>query len=85
MTNFTDLSREVVARYFPDSNADMVYGARWLLFPELEIEAVSHFSHNFERMRYLPVRLALNEEQCAIYIRAMQNNGENEYGEPYGP
>lgn len=85
MSNFTDLSRKVVARHFPDSRADMVHDAPWLLFPKLEIEAVSHFSYNFEQIRYLPVRLALNEQRCATYIRAMQNSGENEYGEPYGP
>lgn len=63
MSDFTDLSRKVVARHFPDSRADMVHDAPWLLFPKLEIEAVSHFSYNFEQIRYLPVRLALNEQR----------------------
>ena len=54
----------------------------WTLFDDLKLEAASHYSHNFQRYRYIPFRLAVTHDKCRSEISRAQSAGLDEYGDP---
>lgn len=46
-----------------------------MLFTGLKVEAASYYSHNFERVTHIPLRLAVNVRECAELIDGVQTRG----------
>lgn len=84
LADFDDALRSIVSKMCAGQVGEPVYVGEWTVFTDVQLEATTYFSHNFQRYRYIPFRLAVNHHKCMADIVQCQREGLDEYGHPVG-